>query len=319
MNSVDAINLNLLPALVLLLDEKSVTGAARRAGVTQSAMSHSLARLREALGDRLLVNAGRAWVLTPRAKLLAERVPSLLGQLTNSLRPRAPFDPTTAERTFRIATFDFFEFTALPDLLAVLSAGAPNVRLEVLRFGPRSLAEVTAGDVDLALVAANMAAPMAGLCQRSLGSDPFCVIAREGHPALRKKLSLDAYLSLGHVLVSLESKRDGVVDRALAARDLARTVALRVQHFSSAALAVAHSDLVCTLTRSVAERARAMLDLQVFEPPIALPDAKVVALWSKSLDADPAHQWLRATVAGLRATRDSPAKTPAKTPQRRRR
>lgn len=301
MSDIDTseLNLNLLPSLALLLETRNVTHAARLAGVTQSAMSHSLATLREQLGDALLVQSGRALVLTPKAIALAKELPAALAQLRRALRGAEPFEPATDGRTFRIASFDYFEFTQLPALLSLAQQRAPGVAFDVQRFSKGTIEQLADGTVDLALVGVAQQPSHAGLCVRSLGSDPFVVIARRAHRSLRGSITMDQFASMGHVLVSLEAKSTGVVDVALAAHGRARRIALRVHSFVSAALAVATSELVCTLPSSVAKRAASMMDLQVLEPPVVLSAPKFIALWPRAMEKDSAHQWLRSLVFEL--------------------
>lgn len=302
MNEIDrsALNLNLLPSLALLLETRNVTHAAHRAGVSQSAMSHALAALRAQFSDELLVPSGRRLLLTPRAEALASELPALLAQMRRVLEGEASFDPATAARSFRIATFDYFDLTMLPALLERTRSSAPRVSFELERFSLSSIEALEEGRIDLALVSATQKPARAGLSVRSMGSDPFVVIARRGRFSSRARLTLDQYVEAGHVLVSLESKSLGVVDRALEEKGRARWIALRVQHFVAAALAVASSDLVCTLPSSVAARASSMLDLQTFAPPISLVTPTMIALWPRSRERDAAHRWLRSLVFALR-------------------
>jgi len=290
---VRAINLNLLPALEALLAERGVGAAARRTHVTQSAMSHSLAKLRELFGDPLLVPSGRKMVLTARAERLAATLPAALEQLHVAIATPQPFDPRTAQRTFRIATVDYFELAMLPDLMRYLGRHAPGVGLEIERYSDATPAALADGDLDLALIGDSARATTTGLRRAPLYRDPFAVIARSDHPAIGRTLTLETYLSLGHVLVSIEGRRDGVVDRALAKLGTTRRVALRVPHFVSAPLAVMESDHICTIASTVARRARDLFGLRVLEPPIELPSAGVIASWSRRHDDDPGHTWLR--------------------------
>lgn len=295
-----ALNLNLLPSLALLLETRNVTHAARRAGVSQSAMSHALAALRAQYADELLVASGRRLLPTPRAEALAQELPALLAHMRRVLEGEASFDPATASRSFRIATFDYFDLTMLPALLERTRSSAPRVSFALERFSLSSIEALEEGRIDLALVSATQKPARAGLSVRSMGADPFVVIARRGRFSPRAKLTLDQFVDAGHVLVSLESKSLGVVDHALEASGRARWIALRVQHFVAAALAVASSDLLCTLPSSVAARVSAMLDLQTFAPPIPLATPKMIALWPRSRERDAAHRWLRSLVFALR-------------------
>jgi DNA-binding transcriptional LysR family regulator len=299
MSAIDvrAINLNLLPALEALLVEGSVSAAARRVHVSQSAMSHSLARLRELFGDPLLAPLGRGLTPTPRAIQLRAALPAAFEQLRRALELPERFDPRTSTRAFRVATVDYFELTTLPDVLAYLGVHAPHVRLEIERFSPACVPSLVVGDLDLALIGSTQAAAPSGLRRAEVYEDPFAVIARKGHPAIKPRAGLDlaTYVALGHVLVSVEGRRDGAVDRALAKHGMTRRVALRVPHFMSAPLAVQRSDLICTIASSVAARAHELFGLRVLAPPseLALPAAKVVALWSQRHDEDPAQRWFR--------------------------
>lgn len=295
MSGIDirTINLNLLPALEALLVEGTVSGAARRCHVSQSAMSHSLGKLREVFGDPLFVPSGRKMVPTPRALRIAATLPRALDHLSEAVAPPEPFEPRTSTRVFRIATVDYFELNTLPDLLEHLGRVAPGVRLEIERFTAAHVPALVAGEVDLALLGSSAPIPMAGLRRAHLYDDPFAVIARADHPAIGRRLDLETYVSLGHVLVSIEGRRDGAVDRALAKLGRKRTVMLRVPHFISAPIAVMRSDAICTIASSVARRARELFGVRVYEPPIELPAAGVVAFWSRRHDDDAATTWLR--------------------------
>lgn len=290
---VRAINLNLLPALEALLATGSVGEAARRMFVSQSAMSHSLAKLREIFGDPLLVTSGRRLVMTPLAERLSREIGAALDGLDRAVSLPEPFDPVKSKRVFRIATVDYFELTALPDLMALLSTIAPGVGIEIERLSPSIFPLLVAGEIDLALLGDSAQVPLAGLRRATLFDHAFSVIVRPDHPRVRRKLDLETYLDLGHILVSVEGRRDGAVDRALAKIGRTRRIALRVPHFVTAPLAVLHSDHVCTIASSVAERAEALFGLRVLPPPLDVPPAAVIALWSRLRDEDEGGKWFR--------------------------
>lgn len=287
------VNLNLLPALDALLAEHSVGGAARRMGVSQSAMSHSLAKLRLLFDDPLLVPLGRGLTITPRGEQLQRELPDALRGLGRALAPPEVFDPATSTRSFRIATHDYFEFTALPDVLKYLARNAPGIRLHVERFGSTALGSLKAGEIDLLVTGVSARVPTVGLRKRMVFSDPFAVIVRQDHPRIGKKLSLRRYLEASHVLVSVDGRAEGVVDRVLRAKGLERHVALRVPNFVSAPLAVLASDMVSTVAEGVALQARRLLGLRVLPPPIDLPSAPIAAYWARQHDEDPPRAWFR--------------------------
>ncbi len=289
------INLNLLPALAALLRERNVSAAARRVGVSQSAMSHALAKLRGLLDDPLLVVAGRGMAITPRGEQVAAALPAALDQLATALAPPSEFDPATATHRFRLATFDYFELTTLPELLAYLTRTAPGVHLDIERFDRSAAARLVDGDLDLVLGAETMPMP-AGLRRRVLYRDPFAVIARPDHPRLTGRLTLERYLAVDHLLIAIEGRGLGVVDRVLEQRGLSRRVAVRVPHFASAGLAVRHSDLVCTVASTVAHRAHELFGVRVHDAPLPLPSPSLIAWWPRQHDLDPARRWFRATL-----------------------
>jgi DNA-binding transcriptional LysR family regulator len=294
------LNLNLLPALEALLETRNVSAAARKSHVSQSAMSHSLAKLRDLLGDPLLVPSGRSFVLTPRAARILAELPSALDVVQRAIEPPRPFSARETKRTFRIATFDYFEFVMLGDLLAHFSAHAPHARLSIERFAPSSMTELLAGEIDVALVGETSISRTQGLSRAELLRDPFTVMLRKNHPALvsrekrkNRALSLDAYVTYPHVVVTLEGRQETAVDRALERSGLRRTVSLRVPHFTTAPLAVLQSDAICTMATSVAMRARDLYGLELRAPPIDLPAPLLVALWSKRVDDDEGGRWFR--------------------------
>jgi DNA-binding transcriptional LysR family regulator len=270
-----------------------VSGAARRTHVSQSAMSHSLARLRELFDDPLFVSSAGRMHPTPVAERLALQLSRALDQLGDALAVPQPFVPASSRRVFRIATLDYFELTALPDVMAYLARHAPHVSLEIERFSPALLPGLVAGDIDLALVGASQQLILTGLCKAPLYEDSFSVMARPTHPAIGRALDLETYLKLGHVLVSVEGRREGVVDRELHKLGHTRRVALRVPHFVSAPLAVMRSDHICTIASGIARRAHELFGLRVLKPPIALPSQAVAALWSRRRDEDAAASWFR--------------------------
>jgi DNA-binding transcriptional LysR family regulator len=283
-------DLNLLPVLSALLLHRSVTRAARAAGLSQPAMSRALGRLRAQFGDALLLQ-GR---LTPRAEALAAPLAEALSGVS-ALLHAAPFDPATERGTVRIAATDNQTMTVLPALAARLATEAPGLDVQVLPFGAGSLAELREGRLDLAFgVAGNL--PATGIRQRALYADRFVSVLRAGHPAA-EDWTAARFAALDHLLVSTEGSGPGAMDRALEALGLARRVALRVPHFHAAFRIVAATALVATLPESLARREAPAHGLLLLEPPLPVPGFSVLALWGEVLDADPRNRWLRGVAA----------------------
>lgn len=296
------IDLNLLVALDALARERNVTKAAERAGVTQSAMSHTLRRLRELFDDPLLVRGRGGMVLTPRAEALAVPLRSGLVSLARTLAEPAAFEPVHASRTFRIASPDLFDALVLPTLLQRLGRDAPSVDLAVVPMPKRLADSLETGDVDLAIHPVLLdPEPFdlgtqvdAELQSRTLFRDSFRCFVRSDHPALggRRRLTLKAFTSLNHVLVSPGGEGAGLVDRILHAQGLRRRIALRVPHFATALEVIAQSDLILTAPSSLG-RCPSASTLVSRPAPLDIPEHAITMIWHPRFTEDPAHRWLR--------------------------
>lgn len=294
------VDLNLLVVLDALLEARSTTLVGKRLGRTQSAVSHALGRLREALGDPLFVRAGAALRPTARAEALARPVRELLERAQAVFEGKGPaFDPARLERTFVLAGSDYAEVLLLPTLLPRLRAAAPGVDLVTRMFGDDVDLAVQAGEVDLAF--ASRFRPLAGLVAEEARRDDLVVLMRQGHPASRGKLTLARYVKLDHALVTPRGLPGSAVDTALELRGLARRVVLRLPHFSAAAAVVTRTDVVVTLPRGFAQRAAKDLALAVRPLPLDVPGFTFFVGYGAGVVADPAHRWFRGEV--LRAAR----------------
>jgi DNA-binding transcriptional LysR family regulator len=293
-----ALDLNLLVVLEALLAERHVARAAGRVGLSPSATSHALARLRRLLGDPLLVRDKHALVPTPRAEALAPRLADGLASLRAVLAPPAVFDPATARRTFVLGLADYAQFILLPPLLTRLAETAPHVDL-VARDFPLERPPERFDELDVlvapgrGLTRADPIGPHAGLRERRLFRERFVCVARRDHPRIGKKLDLATFVAVPHAFIAPRGTRGGVVDDLLAERGLSRRVALMVQHFLVAPHAVAGSDLVITLAERVARAFASHLPLTIHEPPLAIPRFAMHLYWHERHHLDPAHQWLR--------------------------
>ncbi|HXJ19242.1 MAG TPA: LysR family transcriptional regulator [Polyangia bacterium] len=295
MNRVDlaGVNLNLLVALDALLQERGVSGAARRAHVTPSAMSHALAELRELLGDALLVRTGRGMSLTPRAEALEIPLRRVLLDAQAIVRDPAAFEPRTARRNFVIAAPDFLGTLVAPPVIAALAREAPGITLELVPSARRGNAWLLeTGELDLALGAVVDDAP--GIRRMDLCTEGFACAARRGHPAIDGKLSLETFVDTPHLLITLgDSARPTWIDEALAKLGRRRRVAVRVRHFMAAPLIVARTDLLMTGPSMLISHFAQLVPLQILKPPIELPTYPEEIYWHERFDADPAHRWMR--------------------------
>jgi DNA-binding transcriptional LysR family regulator len=290
-------NLNLLLALDGLLSQKSVTAAARGLRVTPSAMSHSLAELRELLGDELLVRSGRSMVLTPRAEALVGPLHKVLLETVRLLEGGAGgFDPGTTERRFVIAAPDFLATLLLPALLEAAAREAPGVSLEIVPSARRGNAWLLeTGDLDLALGAIVDEAP--GIRSADLCTEGFACTARRGHPRIDGALDLATYVEVPHLLITLGDDSGLTwIDQALAKLGKQRRIAARVRYFMSAPLVIARSDLLLTGPSMLIRYFAELVPLQILVPPIDLPTYPEQAYWHERFDRDEGHAWLRGLV-----------------------
>lgn len=294
MHRLLALDLNLLVTLMVLLDEGSVTGAARRLGVTQSAVSHKLKRLREEFDDPLFVSGKHGLIATERALALAEPLRDALDRLAATVADEQPFDPATAERQFVLSGADIFEFIGLPRVLELIAREAPKLSLVVTARQLDLYERMERGEVHFAFGPGFPA--KAGLRQQKLAEEPFVVMGRADHPLLRRKLSLDAYLKAEHVLIAPQGRPGGFVDDALARLGKARRVAVQVGHFAPAPFLVARTDLLLTAPISLFRQAAEHLALRMRPVPLELPPAPTLVAWHERLDRDPGHRWFRAAV-----------------------
>ena len=291
-----AFDLNLLIVFDAVMQERSVTRAGSRIGLSQPAMSHALNRLRYMLKDELFVRTPDGMVPTPRAELLAPPLRNALSEMQLALEPAA-FDPAASDRRFALAVNNYAAVVLAPPLVAAVSAAAPAVRLDLRPSGTLDIIErLDRGDLDLAI--GGMDSPGERFVAAALLEDPFVMVMRSGHPASRRKLSAAVFAALPHLEISSSGEDTGFIDRWLAERGLARRIALRAPYLSAAAI-LAQSDLVATLSRRIAQEFVRNHPLQLREPPYQSPRVRSSLLWHRRLDRHPAHRWLRDVIVSV--------------------
>jgi DNA-binding transcriptional LysR family regulator len=288
------LDLNLLVTLDALLTESSVARAATRMGITPPAMSHALARLREALGDPILVRAGRALVPTPRSVAMRDRVRAVVDEARAVLASGAEADLVNARRTFTIRANEANAVMTSGALLRRLHTRAPLLRLRFAPEGEEDVNELRDGRIDLDLGEQGELGPEIKV--QTLFQDDFVGVVRRNHPLTRGKVTAARYAAAPHVSGSRRGRARGPVDTALAALGLTRDVAVVVPGPLSALAIVADSDLVATVPSSLARWGQRTLGLRVLKLKLNLGRMVMAQAWHPRLDADPAHRWLRACV-----------------------
>jgi DNA-binding transcriptional LysR family regulator len=299
-------DLNLLAALDVLLSELSVARAARRLRLSPSAMSRTLARLREATGDPLLVRAGRGLVPTPRAIELRERAGRLVQEGSAVLSPAERLDPAGLVRTFTLRSSDGFVENFGPRLVARVGAEAPGVRLRFLQKSDKDSAPLREGTVDLetGVIEQGMSPELRA---KALFRDRFVGVVRSGHPLTRGKPTLARYVAGRHVGVSRRGEAQEYIDQAVEALGRKREIAAIVGGFSAAIALARDSDMLATVPERHTESLR--VGMHSFRLPFEAPEFTVSLIWHPRMEADVAHRWMRECVLAVCAGRTaSPGK-----------
>lgn len=290
------LDLNLLHVLSVVLEEQSVTRAARRLHVTAPAVSNALARLRSALSDPLVVRSGRGLVPTPRARALAPRLRAALAELSTLVEHGARFDPARAARTFTLVCSDADQVGLVPALSALFVERLPRAELAVTSIDRlQALGGIERAEVDVVIAPAN--AVGAGVLSAPLYEDEAVLVARREHPALRGRLTPARFNALRHVDIRIALGERGVGNRAaeayLASQGLVRQIAVRVPTFVAAVVLAASTDLVTGVPGRLARALATSLPIQVLALPGPPLRFEMRALWQQRTDDDPGSRYFR--------------------------
>jgi DNA-binding transcriptional LysR family regulator len=308
LSGVDA---NLFVVLHALLETGHVGRAARRLGLSPSATSHALSRLRGLLGDPLFVRAGRRLVPTPHALALKDELGRAVESLEATLRPRRAIDPATLTRAFRIETTDHVQLVLLRALDAIARKEVPHVDVYLKSLEPETFGRLRDGSIDLAIAVYGETDP--DLEKRVLFQDRLVAVVRKGHPACRGTMTAARFAKADHLLVAPNGTPTGLVDRLLAERGLKRRVARTSSSFLDVAFLLSETDYVVSLPESLVRPLTQRLGLVVLPLPLTLPSFEIAMIWHRRHGNDPAHTWLRDAV--VRAA--TPSARPAPRPRRR--
>ena len=292
------LDLNLLVTFEVLMDEGSVAGAAEKLGKTPSAVSHALARLREQVGDPLLVRVGGRMQPSPFALTLIEDVRPILRSIQRVVSPPQPFDPVTSNRTFRIAV------PAIPglinDVFARLSEEAPGVSFEWAGLGPHLYGAVADERIDLGFLGADKPLPE-GVMEYVMPPLARYTFMRRDHPAL-ENWDKQAWLDWPHVVVGLSDAARQTVEERIKRDGLNRRIGAHIPEFSGIGPLLSGSNMLATTVKPFLGADIRTYGLVWRRPPVELPDITFRFFWSARLTADPANRWLREIVIGAYET-----------------
>jgi len=301
------LDLNLLRVFDEVMAERNLTRAARNLAMTQPAVSNALNRLRDALGDKLVVRSGYGVEPTPRALTLWPAIADALRQMEASLSP-GDFVASEAKTTFVLAMADSTAAEIMPGLVEILERDAPGVTLRVLPLttrDPRPLLDE--GQMDLAvgffpavladLTAQAQAGGLAPFDHQRMFEGQYVCVMRQGHPLARGPLTLNRYCNAHHLLVSFSGRPYGFVDEALAALGRQRRIVLTVNQFFTAGRVIATSDLLTVLPRHFVNIMGMTDEVVLRELPLTVPPVLVDSLWHRRQGQRSDHAWLRLAVA----------------------
>jgi DNA-binding transcriptional LysR family regulator len=284
-------DLNLLDVFDALMRERHAGRAGERLGLTQPAISHALGRMRDLVGDPLFVKYARGMKPTPRAEILAASIVPALATLRTSLAPQRGLDPKSVARTIVIGASDYIDLTLIPAVTARLRQEAPLVDLRIKATSRvKVVRDLRRRDIDLAI--GPLSAASEGVDLTPLFKERFVMIARKGHPALKKPLSLERFAALHHLLVSPSGDPFGIIDQELREIGLTRRIVITVPHFLAAPFVVETTDLVAVMPERVAKRMRPVADIGVRDIPLDIPPWTVGLARPKDTLVDSFMEWL---------------------------
>lgn len=289
-------DLNLLPIFVALMEERSVTRAADRLGMTQAALSNALTRLRAMLQDPLFIRERYGMRPTPKAEALVPELAAALAAVDTVVLGQQAFDASRADQLITIAPNSYVEFVLVPALVARLGALAPGIRLRTLPFGT-DLAETGVTSGTTAMAVGRISEAPDNLVVQHIADDGLACVVRADHPKIGARISKAQYERMKHVNVLPPGRLRAGLFQALDQQGLKRDVAVSVTHFASVAEIVAATDFCATLPRQICRRLALDVRLKVMPTPVDLGTFPMHMAWHVRYRQDPAHAWLRALVA----------------------
>jgi DNA-binding transcriptional LysR family regulator len=299
------LDLNLLRVFDAVMTEQNLTRAAGHLAMTQPAVSNAIKRLRDRIGDELLIRTAYGVKPTPRAEALWPAVRRALTELEAAVTPES-FNVADAHATFRMAMADATAALWLPALVRALETDAPGLNIRMVPLTtrePRPL--LLRGDIDLAVgffpgVAAQLSSETSSpIRHERLYSGQYVCVMRRDHPLTKQELTVEAYCKANHLLVSFSGRAHGLVDEALAQLGCERRILLTVNQFFTAGRVVANSDLITVLPRHLMASTGMSDQLASRELPFAMPPVHLDMLWHERDGRSPAHQWLRKHLEGV--------------------
>lgn len=296
---MDNFDLNLLRVFDALHRHGHLGKVAQELELSQPAISYSLKKLRDELGDALFVKTRQGMEPTPRARQLAPVIQSVLAEIRERVLTAPGFEPQRVQRTFRIAMSDVGEMVFLPRLLERLTSLAPGINVSTVSTPPNALmSALQRSEIDLAV---GYFPDLDGVdvFQQRLFKHTFVCLVRRGHPAVRGKMTKKAFAELPHAVVQAEGRSQEIVEQYLKKQGITRRELLHSPHFLSIPMVIARTNLIVTVPAAVGEVFAQIADVAVLEPPYKMPSFDLKQHWHRSQHDDPGNRWLRGIVLEL--------------------
>jgi len=295
-----AIDLNLLPLLVTIYEQGSVTAAAQRLGMSQSAVSTSLAKLRQKYGDPLFHRAGHGVQPTARMRGLIDPLREALSRVDGTFDSEAVFNPRTTEQTFTFAMTDLGEMVFMPKILRRLRQLAPRAAVRSVAASAAQIERgLETGEIDLA-VGYFPDLREKSFLEKHLFFHHFVCLLRVSHPITATTLSMLQFRSLEHAVVYGAGRTYEIFERFLRSKKIHRRVVLETPHFMSIPFIISQSDLVVTVPHAVGMFVKSVhMNIRIAQPPMRTPRIDLKMHWHRNFQRDPKNRWLREAVAGL--------------------
>ncbi|MEA1647487.1 LysR substrate-binding domain-containing protein [Nitrospirillum sp. BR 11164] len=291
-------DLNLLPVFITLMEERNVTRAAARLGITQPALSNALARLRLVLRDPLFVRERYGIQPTPVALDLAPAIAEALAKIDDAILGQQEFDPAQADRLLTIAPNSYVEFALMPAVVARLRDVAPGIKLRLVPYG-NDLADTGVISGTTAMALGRLVDPPDNLIVQHLMDESLACVVRAGHPDVGDTLTRDQYERMKHVNVLPPGRMRAGLFQALQQRGVKREVAVSVTHFLAVPEMIAVTDYCATLPSLICRRLAQDPRLRILPAPVDLGTFPVDMAWHVRYRHDPAHRWLRSLMADV--------------------
>jgi len=293
-------DLNLLLAFDALMKENSVSKAAERMFITQSAMSHALNRLRDLLDDPVLVRTSEGMKPTVRAKSMKSQVREVLREIQKIVGEPKHFHPSTSKHQFVIEAADYIEYMLIPPLMQRIYQDAPGVDIQIKKPSP-SFPEkaMEDGNTDVLLGFNKDIDTPSRFIKEILFEDERVCLLRKDHPVVKGKLNLTQFLELDHMRISPTGNKSGAIDKALLSKGKQRRIALVVPHFLYAAHILSTTDMIMSPPLRIAKQLIRFSPVKILTLPLKMPPYQVCMAWSPIREKDPAHIWLRTQIRNI--------------------